>query len=106
MGRNQTMFPVSRAGWKDAIAHALKRAKGGHDVYDINFSCGQDDPFGPRSLFLVTCATGYKSQEYVDPNDPRNPSICTTAYAQRPIRDSDQTAPVLARRRRQVRYRP
>lgn len=98
-GRNLTTFPVSRAGWKEAIAHAQKRTRlAPHDVYDINFSCGADDPFGRRSLFLVTCASGFKHQEYTDPNDSRNPNVCTTAYAQRPL--PDQETPVLAARRR------
>jgi hypothetical protein len=95
-GRNQTSFPISRNGWKEAIAHAQQRSREGHDVYDINFSCSPDDPFGPRSLFLVTCASGFKSREYVDPNDPRNPSVCTTVYAQRTVHDTP--SPVLGRR--------
>jgi hypothetical protein len=97
-GRNLTNFPVSRNGWKEAIAHAQQRSRDSHDVYDINFSCGADDPFGPRSLFLVTCASGFKAQEYTDPKDPRNPNVCTTVYAQRSVRD--MPSPVLARRKR------
>lgn len=95
-GRNQTNFAVSRSGWKEAIALAQQRSRDSHDVYDINFSCGADDPFGPRSLFLVTCASGFKAQEYTDPKDPRNPNVCTTVYAQRSVRD--MSSPVLARR--------
>lgn len=90
-GRSQTSFPVSRNGWKEAIAHAQQRSRDSRDVYDINFSCGKDEPFGPRSLFLVTCASGFK-----DVSDPRE-TVCTTVYAQRPIRDMD--SPVIAGRR-------
>lgn len=89
-GRKQESFPVSRAGWKDAIALAKKRSR--DDVNDINFSCGSDEPFGKRSLFLVTCASGFK-----DSSDPRE-TVCTTVYAQRPIHG--QESPVLARRSR------
>jgi len=89
-GRGQTTFPISRAGWKEAIAYAQKRSREGRDVFDINFSCGPDEPFGPRSLFLVTCASGFK-----DASDPRE-TVCTTVYAQRSVRD--MPSPVLARR--------
>lgn len=91
-GHNQTSFPISRTGWKEAIRRAQERSQEGRDTYDINFSCGRDEPFGPRSLFLVTCAPGFR-----DVSDPRQ-TVCTTVHAQRPI--SDMPSPVLARRRR------
>jgi len=102
-GADLVSFPVSRDGWKSAIAKAQTLAKENKDQRDINFSCGDSTPFGHNSLFLVTCSTGTKSTEYVDPNDPRNPLVCTTQYAQRPIRN--QPSPVLAERRRALKRR-